>query len=315
MSPGLRISEYIGTMGVGDGVLGRLVRQFQRSDSFDASPGDRSSEALPAGPALDYPVDARPRYGRGNPRHAGLERLFAAGKPRYAETLKQMGDYAPDLAEIPADHQPPGTRPFWRNDFLPAFDAVSLCYMLATGTPRTYLEIGSGESTKFARATIARRGLPTRIVSIDPQPRADVEDLCDVSLRMGLEAVALDSYSGLQAGDIIFFDGSHRVGMNSDVTVFFLEVLPALPAGVLIQIHDVYLPDDYPVEWIDRRYSEQYVLGSVLLAAPERFEILLPGAYVCQDPQLSAQLERIWQPLAAPPDTRHGQSFWFTKLS
>lgn len=261
---------------------------------------------------LDYPVDAKPRYGRGNPRHAGLERLFAAGKPRYAETLARMADYAADLADVPAERQA-GTRPFWLNDFLPAFDAVSLGYMLAAGSPKTYLEVGSGESTKFAHAAISRRGLPTRIVSIDPQPRADVEDLCDESLRVGLEAVAPAAYSNLQAGDIVFFDGSHRVGMNSDVTVFFLEVLPAVSAGVLIQIHDVYLPDDYPGEWIDRRYSEQYMLGAMLLAAPERFEILLPSAYVCQDPELRPQLERIWRPLAAPPATRHGQSFWFTK--
>lgn len=267
-----------------------------------------------AGTVLDYPVDTRPRYGHGQPRHAALTELIAAGKPRYAETLDRMKDYAPDLADIPADREPAGARPFWRNDFLPSFDAVSLCYMLATGSPATYLEIGSGESTKFARAAISRRGLPTRIVSIDPQPRADVEDLCDTSLRQGLEAVDPSWYSNLQPGDIVFFDGSHRVGMNSDVTVFFLEVLPALPAGVLIQIHDIHLPDDYPPGWIDRGYSEQYMLGAVLLAAPERFQILLPNAYICHDPDLRPRLEHIWRLLEVPPARWNGESFWFTRL-
>jgi methyltransferase family protein len=297
------------------GVLGRLLRRQPRpGDQLGPSEGEPTSEFRSAGPTLDYPLNARPRYGRGNPRHAELEKLLAAGRPRYAETLERIADYAPDLSDIPADREISGTRPFWRNDFLPAFDAVSLCYMLATGSPQTYLEIGSGESTKFARATISRHGFPIRIVSVDPQPRADIEDLCDESLRLGLEAVAPAVYSNLQAGDIVFFDGSHRLGMSSDVTVFFLEVLPALPAGVLIQIHDVYLPDDYPAEWIDRRYSEQYVLGAVLLAAPARFQVLLPNAYVCQDLQLSEHLERVWRPLSAPLATRHGQSFWFTKL-
>ena len=48
---------------------------------------------------------------------------------------------------------------------------------------------------------------------------------------------------------MVFFDGSHRTFMNSDATVFFLEVLPTLPAGTLVGIHDIYLPDDYPADW------------------------------------------------------------------
>ena len=66
----------------------------------------------------------------------------------------------------------------------------------------------------------------------------------------------------LSAGDMVFIDNSHRAFQNSDVTVFFTEVLPALPAGVAYGIHDIFLPDDYPAGWSDRFYNEQYLLAA-----------------------------------------------------
>ncbi len=69
----------------------------------------------------------------------------------------------------------------------------------------------------------------------------------------------------LQAGDVLFIDSSHRCFMNSDVTVLFLEVLPNLPPGVLVQVHDIFIPYDYPREWVERYYAEQYLLSCYLL--------------------------------------------------
>ena len=80
-------------------------------------------------------------------------------------------------------------------------------------------------------------------------------------MRQPLEAVDASEFGALTAGDVVFFDGSHRVFQNSDVTVFFLEILPALPPGVLVQIHDIFWPVDYPPAWADRYYSEQYMAG------------------------------------------------------
>lgn len=57
------------------------------------------------------------------------------------------------------------------------------CTALAAGNPATYLEVGSGNSTRFARRAITVHGLRTRIVSIDPEPRAVVDELCDEVVR------------------------------------------------------------------------------------------------------------------------------------
>ena len=66
--------------------------------------------------------------------------------------------------------------------------------------------------------------------------------------------------------------------MNSDVAVFFLDILPNLAPGVVVHIHDVFLPDDYPPQWIERYYSEQYLLACYLLAESTKFDVILPNS-------------------------------------
>jgi hypothetical protein len=74
-------------------------------------------------------------------------------------------------------------------------------------------------------------------------------------------------------GSILFFDGSHRSFPGSDVTMFFMEVLPALQPGVLIHIHDIFLPEDYPSDRGTRYWSEQYLLASWPLGGTRGIEI------------------------------------------
>jgi hypothetical protein len=129
-------------------------------------------------------------------------------------------------------------------------------------------------------------------------------------IRKPLEAVDLSVFSPLEAGDLLFFDGSHRVFMNSDVAVFFLEVLPSLPAGVLVGIHDVYLPDDYPADIAERYYSEQYMLAAYLLGGAE-VEIVLPAWMVSVDPRFRDMIGGLWSGPAREAVEPHGVAFWF----
>jgi hypothetical protein len=105
-------------------------------------------------------------------------------------------------------------------------DAVALYGFIATRKPRRYVEIGSGTSTKFARRAVTDHSPRTEIISIDPDPRSEIDALCDDVMRMPLEDVPADFFAGLCADDILFFDGSHRAFQNSDVTVFFCGRLP-----------------------------------------------------------------------------------------
>lgn len=257
---------------------------------------------------------SEPRYGWGRPPFEPMGRLLALGRERYRSALHEMATYASCMSSIALESaDAEATEPHWLNEFLPAFDAVALAFTLAKAAPATYLEIGSGESTKFARWAIRQSGLQTRIVSIDPEPRRAIDSLCTTTYRGGLETAPAELYQSLEAGDVLFFDGSHRLTTDSDVAVFFLEVLPALKPGVLVQIHDIYWPLDYPPAWGDRNYSEQYVLGACLLSSPGSFEVLLPNTFICEDAELSMDLALLWRSLPVPEPMRHGQSFWFTK--
>ena len=94
-------------------------------------------------------------------------------------------------------------------------------------------------------------------------------------------------FDELTAGDVVFMDGSHRVFENSDATVFFLDVLPSLPSGVLVGIHDILLPDDYLPMWTGYHWSEQYLMAAHLLAEGEKIQLELACSYITEHPTFS----------------------------
>ena len=103
------------------------------------------------------------------------------------------------------------------------------------------------------------------IVAIDPAPRADIANLPGVRIvPTTLQAAPADVFDGLQAGDVLFIDSSHILMPGSDVDLLFNRVLPAAPSGVMVHIHDIFLPFDYPPEWGWRAYNEQQGVAPLL---------------------------------------------------
>ena len=258
---------------------------------------------------LDYEVRSVPRYGYGRPPHGKLFEILNRNRLEYARTLQRFLEFKDSLQRIPVHKPEDVAMPYWQNGFLMGLDPVSLYSFACLKNPQTYIEIGSGNSTKFMRKAIRDHGLRTRIVSIDPDPRADVDKLCDEIRRQPLEETDLTLFESLAAGDILLVDGSHRVFMNSDVTVVFLDLLPALRPGVLVYIDDIYLPLDYPQKWASRYYSEQYLLAVLLLTGAARYEVLLPCNFVAHDPELHKVLAPLWTGALAE-GVSPGNGFW-----
>ena len=100
--------------------------------------------------------------------------------------------------------------------------------------------------------------------------------------------------------------------------MFFLEVLPRLAPGVLVHVHDIFLPCDYPAAWTARLYSEQYLLAAMLLGMTSTFRVVLPNYFVCSDPDLGLRVREIFRAPAGPDIPFHytnagntpGVSFW-----
>lgn len=237
-----------------------------------------------------YSSEPRPRWVPGVAAHPGLSDLLNGRRRDFEERVGQIATFRPFLERIAEAVNYGDPEPSWINGFFGGLDAASLYAFVASGRPKRYFEVGSGNSTKFARRAIRDHALATTITSIDPAPRWDIDTLCDRVIRQPLEDVDVTLFDELEAGDVLFFDGSHHAFMNSDVVAFWLDILPRLKPGVLVHIHDIFLPYDYPNDWVERHYTEQYLLAVALLAPGSAFDVVFASQFAVRDPELSGRV-------------------------
>jgi hypothetical protein len=260
---------------------------------------------------LEYKVTPKPRYGHGNPPHKLLYEIINSRRGEFAEILSKILKYKDNLQQIKKRiDESDIKKPVYNNDYFPGLDILTLYTIIAEFKPETYVEVGSGNSTKVAFKSIKENGLSTKIISIDPSPRVEIDELSSEVIRKPFEESNWDFILKLKENDILFIDNSHRILPNSDATVFFMEVLPNLPKGVIVHIHDIYLPYDYPQFMCDRFYSEQYGLAMYLMANPEKYQVLIPNYFVSEDKELSSIIENIWDHPNLENVEQHGGSFW-----
>lgn len=149
--------------------------------------------------------------------------------------------------------------------------------------PRLILEVGAGFSTLVAAQ--AAQHLPgTRLVAVEPYPRDFIAQGAYGIEHIGRRAEDLGAafFDQLQAGDFLFIDSSHVVRTGSDVVFLLLEVLPRLAPGVVIHLHDIFLPDDYPSGWLLEKHNfwtEQYLIHAYLIHNAH-IEVLLGNHYL-----------------------------------
>jgi len=170
-------------------------------------------------------------------------------------------------------------------------DAEVYYAMVRYAKPRRILELGSGFSTLVGLAACERNraeGHPVRYEAYDPSPREVVTSPAPRGLdrlhRTGAAEVTPARVAELDTGDILFVDTTHTVKVGGEVNHIVLEMLPALAPGVLVHFHDVFLPWEYPREWIERErlfWAEQYLLQAFLAFNP-LFEVLFAAHAVAR---------------------------------
>ncbi|MEW6772767.1 MAG: class I SAM-dependent methyltransferase [Bacteroidota bacterium] len=262
---------------------------------------------------LEYKVNPLPRYGHGKPPHSLLYHIINKNRSEYYNLLKSFLKYKSSICSIKDSGEENNPNlPTWNNGFLPGLDIIGIYGMIAEHKPSVYFEIGSGNSTKVARKCIADNQLNTKIISLDPFPRTNIDHLSDQVIRKPIEELSdlkiiTDS---LNENDILFIDNSHGVYPNSDAMICFMEILPYLKKGVIVHIHDIYLPYDYPQFMCDRYYSEQYMLAAFIMSNPERYKTILPNFFISEDKELSGVLSDIWNSLKYKNVEKHGGSYW-----
>jgi hypothetical protein len=195
--------------------------------------------------------------------------------------------------------------------------AAILHCMIRHYRPKTVLEVGSGNSTyASARACLMNEaeGRPTRLFAVEPYPnevlQAGFPGLSGL-IRRGAEEAGIEKYLELDAGDILFIDSSHVVRMGNDVVFLYLEVLPRLRKGVVVHIHDIFFPFQYPREWILHHrwlWSEQYLLQA-FLAFNRTFEVRWCGSYMH-----ARHLERLKAAFPPPPGLGDAGGYFSSSL-
>lgn len=214
-----------------------------------------------------YAADLPPRERR--PGYPAVEAILDRSAPVFREWLRHIDSHAAALRGIAADAPAPAPR--WNQDWFPRLDAAMAYTVVRQTAPKRIVEVGAGHSTRFLARAVADGGLDTEIRTIDPAPRAPLEGLPRVTLdRRTVQAVGMAPFSGLAAGDILSIDSSHILMPGSDVDLLLNTVLPALPAGVVVHFHDIFMPDDYPPHWDWRGYNEQLGVAALLAGSPWR---------------------------------------------
>lgn len=192
--------------------------------------------------------------------YPALEPLFRAAEGGFRALLDDVETYAPELLAI-ADGAGPAR---FDQDWFPRLDAAVAYTLVRRERPRRILEIGSGHSTRVLARAVQDGGLATEIVAIDPAPRARLDGLAVRHERCLLAEADPALAAALGPGDVLFVDSSHVAMPGSDVDRIFGDMLPRLPAGVLVHVHDIVLPDAYPAAWEWRGYNEATVVAALL---------------------------------------------------
>ena len=139
-------------------------------------------------------------------------------------------------------------------------DALLLYAMIRRLKPRHYLEVGSGLSTFYCSLAAGLNNEehhPLQITCIEPYPYENLYTVPGVEIiKREVQDVNVQTFTALEAGDVLFIDSSHVLRIDGDVPYLYLEVLPVIKPGVIVHIHDIPFPYNVPYP------AEQWVLCS-----------------------------------------------------
>jgi len=195
--------------------------------------------------------------------------------------------FADELLALHLDRLPKSDIDFsLENTWFESGDAEFLYSMIRHVKPSRVFEVGSGNSTKIVRLALKKNAIETGLVPehvcIEPYEMPWLEQLGVRVIRERVEDVGLELFSQLEPNDLLVIDSSHMIRPQGDVLFEYLELLPSLPSGVFVHIHDIFTPRDYPEQWVRtnvRMWNEQYLLEA-LISNSDRYEIVAALNYL-----------------------------------
>jgi hypothetical protein len=178
----------------------------------------------------------------------------------------------------------------FENETFTLIDAEILYSMIRHFKPRRIIEIGSGATTCLSAQAIMENkkhdvNFECNLTAIEPYPNDTLKNgfpFFTQLIQDKVQNIPLSRFIELEASDILFIDSSHVLALGSDVQYEFLEILPRIKRGVIVHIHDIFFPFEYPKIWVSelwRFFNEQYLLQAFLAFNP-CFEVLWCSSYM-----------------------------------
>jgi predicted O-methyltransferase YrrM len=253
------------------------------------------------------------------------ENLFARDKtscPGIELAVQEQIDLIKELAsyynQMPfSEEEQDGYRYYFNNPYIGHGSSIILYSLMRHFRPQKIVEVGSGFSSaamldvndRFLDSSIQFTFIepyPERLLSLlNENDRERHHIFADIA-----QHVPHTTYTELKNNDILFLDSSHVAKVGSDVVFLLTEILPILQRGVIIHIHDIYWPFEYPEDWVlsGKAWNEAYLVKA-FLQFNSSFEILLFNSYLAIHHQ---DLMKKCLPLFLPDG---GSSLWIRKTS
>ncbi|MEI7940615.1 MAG: class I SAM-dependent methyltransferase [Verrucomicrobiota bacterium] len=202
--------------------------------------------------------------------------------------LHLLGELAHYYPEMPFGDAPAaGARFSFAQRYYCHSDAIYLYSLLRHLKPRRLIEVGSGHSSAAALDTDERfLGGSVQFTFIEPYPDRlksvlkPAETARCALIEKPVQEVPLDLFDALETNDILLIDSSHVSKVGSDVNHLMFRVLPRLRPGVVIHIHDIFFPFEYPEDWFreGRAWNEAYLVRA-FLQNNQAYKIMLFADY------------------------------------
>lgn len=236
--------------------------------------------------------------------YPAIETLFNECRPRFSEFIGEMARLEAAMLATKEGENPLD----WTVRFIPPLDGAAIYTGISLFRPNQIIEVGSGTSTHFMMRAVADQGLSTAMTCIDPRPRTEISALPVTFKRRVLREEDTELAQTLDAGDIVFIDSSHILQQGIDCDILMSRIFPVLRKGVIVHLHDIFLPYAYPPAWQPYCYNEQQALIPWLIT--RYFDPIFASHYAYRD--MAGELK------AALPNLRvvtprNGGSIWLRK--
>ncbi|BBX96119.1 class I SAM-dependent methyltransferase [Mycobacterium lacus] len=179
------------------------------------------------------------------------------------------------------------------------YDPVNLWYGLGDGAvyysmlnalrPKHLVEVGSGFTSTIALDVRDHDLHDLELTFVEPNPERllgllkDGDHKAITIHKNAVQDIPIETFDKLGKNDILFIDSTHVSKPGSDVNWLLFRVLPRLSPGVVIHVHDIFYPFEYPDSWLEQRrsWNESYLLRA-FLSYNNVFQIMFFNSWIWQ---------------------------------